>query len=145
MPHVHASAAAEHRSRLVAVFAITVGVFVVELFGGLASNSLALLADAGHMFTDVAAIGLALLAVWFAGRPANDERTYGYLRLEILAAVVNAVLLFLIAFVVLVEGVRRLMAPPEVASGLMLADRHRRARSPTASRSCCSGTRNGTA
>lgn len=121
MPHVHASAAAEHSPRLVAVFAITIGVFVVELIGGLASNSLALLADAGHMFTDVAGIGLALLAVWFAGRPASGERTYGYLRLEILAAVVNAVLLFLIAFVVLVEGVRRLTSPPDVASGLMLA------------------------
>jgi cobalt-zinc-cadmium efflux system protein len=121
MPHVHGSAAAQHRDRLVAVFVITIGVFVVELVGGLVSNSLALMADAGHMFTDVAGIGLTLLAVWFAGRPANDERTFGYLRLEILAAVVNAVLLFVIATLVLVEAWRRLWAPPEVQSGLMLA------------------------
>ena len=121
MPHVHGSAAAQHRDRLVAVFVITFGVFVVELVGGLVSNSLALMADAGHMFTDVAGIGLTLLAVWFASRPANDERTFGYLRLEILAAVVNAVLLFVIATLVLVEAWRRLWAPPEVQSGLMLA------------------------
>jgi len=121
MPHAHVSAAAGHRQRLKAVFLITVAVFFVELIGGFVSNSLALLADAGHMFTDVAGIGLALLAIWFAGRPANQERTYGYLRLEILAAVVNAVLLFGIALYVLFEAWRRLSAPPEVASGLMLA------------------------
>jgi cobalt-zinc-cadmium efflux system protein len=121
MPHSHSSAAAGHRQRLLAVFLITVGVFVVELIGGVASNSLALLADAGHMFTDVAGIGLALLAIWFAGRPASQERTYGYLRLEILAAVVNAVLLFGIAIFVIVGAWRRLADPPEIASGLMLA------------------------
>lgn len=121
MPHTHGTAAAANRDRLVAVFSLTVGVFFVELVGGLVSNSLALLADAGHMFTDVAGIGLALLAIWFAGRPANGGRTFGYLRLEILAAVVNAVLLFGVAAFILFEAWRRLSSPPEIASGLMLA------------------------
>jgi cobalt-zinc-cadmium efflux system protein len=115
------TAAGANRSRLAVVFLMTLGVFVVELIGGLASNSLALLADAGHMFTDVAGIGLALLAIWFAGRPADSGRTFGYLRLEILAAVANALLLFGIAAFVLFEAWRRLSQPPEIASGLMLA------------------------
>ena len=122
MPHAHASSAGEHRQRLFLVFLITVAVFVVEVIGGFASNSLALLADAGHMLTDVVGIGLALLAIWFAGRPAEQEAgTFGYLRLEILAAVVNAVLLFGIAGVILFEAWQRLFSPPEIASGLMLA------------------------
>ena len=121
MPHAHGSAAGEHRNRLAAVFLLTFAVFLIELVGGIASNSLALLADAGHMLTDVAGIGLALLAIWFAQRPASEERTFGYLRLEILAAVINAMLLFGIAAFVLFEAWRRLSEPPEVASGLMLA------------------------
>ena len=121
MPHTHVSAAAVHRDRLTAVFLLTILVFVIELAGGIASNSLALLADAGHMFTDVAGIGLALLAIWFAQRPASQDRTYGYLRLEILAAVINAVLLFGIAGFVLFEAWQRLQSPPVIASGLMLA------------------------
>ena len=68
MPHVHGSAASEHRRRLLAVFLLTIAIFGVELVGGLVSNSLALLADAGHMFTDVAGIGLALLAIWIGSR-----------------------------------------------------------------------------
>ena len=120
MPHAHTSAASANRSRLAVVFSITLVVFVVELVGGFLANSLALLADAGHMFTDVVGIGLALGAIWFAGRPATGDRTFGYLRLEILAAVVNAVLLFGVAAFVLVEAWRRLSEPPEIASGLML-------------------------
>lgn len=120
MPHVH-SAAAGHRKRLVAVFGLTLAILVVEVVGGVASNSLALLADAGHMFTDVFGIGFALAAIWIAGRPATSERTFGFLRLEILAAVANAILLFGVAVFVLYEAWRRLSAPPEVTSGLMLA------------------------
>ena len=119
MPHSHTSSAGANRGRLGAVFAITLVVFLIELAGGFLSNSLALLADAGHMFTDVVGIGLALGAIWFAGRPATGDRTFGYLRLEILAAVINAVLLFGVAAFVLVEAWRRLSEPPEIASGLM--------------------------
>jgi cobalt-zinc-cadmium efflux system protein len=126
MPHDHEhhhapSASAEHRGRLTAVFVITLAVLLVEVVGAVLSGSLALLADAGHVLADGAGIGLALLAIRFAARPATPQRTFGYYRLEILAAVVNAVLLFGVAGFVLVEAWRRLTDPPEVASGLMLA------------------------
>jgi cobalt-zinc-cadmium efflux system protein len=117
----HATATAAHRGRLRAVLAITVAVLVVEVAGAALSGSLALLADAGHVLADGAGIGLALLAIRFVARPASPQRTFGYYRLEILAAVVNAVLLFGVAGFVLVEAWRRLTDPPEVASGLMLA------------------------
>jgi cobalt-zinc-cadmium efflux system protein len=122
MGHDHAgSAAAAHRGRLGVVFAISVVLLAAEVAGALASGSLALLADAGHLLADAAGIGLALLATWFGGRPATPARTFGYLRLEILAAVVNAVVLLLVGVLVLAESARRLLAPPEVSSGLMLA------------------------
>ncbi len=120
MPHVH-SAAAANRGRLVKVFGLTLTIFAVEAIGGYASNSLALLADAGHMLTDVAGIGLALLAIWIGSRPPDPERSFGYQRLEILAAVVNALLLFGVGAFIIVEAVRRLASPPEVESGLMIA------------------------
>jgi cobalt-zinc-cadmium efflux system protein len=122
MPHTHGpSAAAANRHRLVAVLGISFVMLVVETIGGIASNSLALLADAGHMLTDVSGIGLALLAIWFAGRAPTEGRSFGYLRLEIFAAVANAVLLFGVAGFILFEAWQRLSDPPEVASGLMLA------------------------
>jgi cobalt-zinc-cadmium efflux system protein len=121
MPHTHATAAGAHRGRLALVLAITLAVLALEVVGGILSNSLALLADAAHMFTDVTGLVLALAAIWFAGRPADSDRTFGYLRLEILAAVVNAVLLFGVAAFVLYEAWRRLTEPPEITSGLMLA------------------------
>ena len=121
MPHTHGSAAGAHRKRLTIVFFLTLAIFGVEVVGGFASNSLALLADAGHMFTDVAGIGLALLAIWIGSRPADPERTFGYQRLEILAAIVNALLLFGVGAFILFEGIRRLTEPPEVGTGLMLA------------------------
>ena len=120
MAHTHVTPAAASRNRLGIVFGITLAVFVFELVGGIAANSLALIADAGHLLTDVAGIGLTLVAIWFAGRPANRNRSYGLLRLEILAAVVNAMLLFAVAAYVLVEAWRRWNAPPEIESGLML-------------------------
>ncbi len=114
------SAASAAKSRLVAVFVVTLVVMVVQVVGGLASNSLALLADAGHMLTDVVGIGLALGAIWIAGRAPDRSRTFGYLRLEILAAVANAVLLFGVAAFVLFEAWRRLSEPGEIDSGVML-------------------------
>jgi cobalt-zinc-cadmium efflux system protein len=121
MPHSHVTAASAARGRLAAVLAIGLVVLVIEIAGALAANSLALLADAGHLLTDVAGVGLALLAIWFAGRPPTLGRTFGYLRLEIIAAVANAVLLFGVAAIVVIEAIRRIGNPPEVASGLMLA------------------------
>src|ERR1035441_688106 len=114
------SAARIHVRRLLGVLGLSLSVLAVEVVGGLASHSLALLADAGHVFTDAAGISLALLAIWVGSRPASTERTYGYLRLEILAAVTNAVLLFGVAAFILYEAWRRLSAPPQVASQLML-------------------------
>ena len=116
----HGTATGTHRQRLVGVLAITLSIMVVEVIGGLVSGSLALLADAGHMLTDAAGVGLALLAATFAARPATPERTFGYLRFEILAAVVNALLLFGVAGYVLIEAVRRFIEPPEVSTGVML-------------------------
>lgn len=121
MAHAHGSAAAANRGRLAAVLLLSLTILAVEVVGGIAANSLALLADAGHMLTDVAGVGMALLAIWFAGRSPTTGRTFGYLRVEILAAVANAVLLFGVAAFILFEAWRRLSEPPEVASGLMLA------------------------
>jgi cobalt-zinc-cadmium efflux system protein len=118
--HVHSAAVAD-RGRLVLVFGLTLAVFIVQAVGGLLTGSLALIADAGHNFTDVVGIGISLGAIALAMRPASGERTYGFLRLEILAAVANALLLLVVAVYVLVEAWRRLSAPPEIASGAMLA------------------------
>lgn len=100
---------------------LSLSILAIEVVGGLASNSLALLADAAHVFTDAAGIGLALLAIGIGSRPASSDRTYGYLRLEILAAVANAVLLLGVAGFILYVAWLRLSEPPQVASGLMLA------------------------
>jgi cobalt-zinc-cadmium efflux system protein len=121
MPHPYGSPASARRGRLAIVFGISVTIFVVELVGGFLANSLALLADAGHMFTDVAGLGLALAAIHVATRPASPDRTFGYLRLEILAAVVNAVLLFGVSAFILFEAWRRLADPPPVGTPLMFA------------------------
>ena len=121
MAHDRGSAAAAHRGRLAAVLVLSLAILALEVVGGIAANSLALLADAGHMLTDVAGVGMALLAIWFAGRSPTNGRSYGYLRVEILAAVTNAFLLFGVAVFILFEAWRRLSEPPEIASGLMLA------------------------
>jgi cobalt-zinc-cadmium efflux system protein len=100
--------------------ALTGGFLVAEVVGGLVSNSLALLADAGHMLTDAAALGLSLFVAWFSRQPENPRKTYGYLRWEILAAFLNGATLLLISAWILWEAVGRLRAPEQVASGLML-------------------------
>lgn len=93
---------------------------IIEVVGGLLTGSLALLADAGHMLTDVAGIGLSLVAIWFASKPPTATNTYGYVRMEILAALANGVLLLSMATFILYEAYRRLSSPPEVLAGPML-------------------------
>lgn len=115
------SVTAKNRRSLWIVFGLTFTYFVVEVVGGLLTNSLALLADAAHMLTDVGGLGLALFAAWMSAKPATPQRTYGYYRVEILAALANAVVLFLMAFFILFEAYRRFREPPEVASLPMLA------------------------
>lgn len=114
------TATGEHRRRLLAVLSITLTVMLAEVAGGLASGSLALLADAGHMLTDAAGVGAALVAATLATRPTTDARTYGLLRAEIVAALANSLLLGAVAVWVLVEALGRWSSPPEVDSGLML-------------------------
>src|SRR5438477_12189899 len=101
--------------------ALTCLILVVELAGGLISHSLALLADAGHILTDVFALGLAWFAVEQSKRPADKRRSYGYQRVSILAALVNAVALIVIVLAIGFEAVRRLMAPEPVQGGTVIA------------------------
>ena len=114
------SAASRNSKRLLVVFGLTSFYFLVEVVGGLLTKSLALLADAGHMLTDVAGVGLALLAIRFAARPATQARTYGFYRAEILAALTNAVVLVGISLYILYEAYQRFISPPKVDSGAML-------------------------
>ncbi|TFV78246.1 cation transporter [Blastococcus sp. CT_GayMR19] len=120
--HVHgpATAAGGQRRRLALVLGLTLAVLVAEVVGAALTGSLALLADAGHMATDAAGIALALGAVGLAQRPPGGRRTFGWQRLEILAAVANGLLLIAVAVFVLVQAVRRIGNPPEVDSGPML-------------------------
>ena len=119
MTHTH-SAARAHRGRLLIVLGISSTILITEVIVGLAANSLALLADAGHVFADVVGTSLALIAIWLAARPATRERSFGFYRFEILAAVLNSLILFAIAGYVLFEAARRITNTPEVASGPML-------------------------
>jgi cobalt-zinc-cadmium efflux system protein len=114
--HSHVTAGHGQRGRLALVLGISTTILAIEVLGGLLTGSLALLADAGHMFTDAAGVGLSLIAVTLAGRPANARRTFGLQRAEILAAAVNAVLLFAVGAFILVEAVRRIIEPKEIAS-----------------------------
>ncbi|MEN8375142.1 MAG: cation diffusion facilitator family transporter [Gemmatimonadota bacterium] len=116
--HMRAHDVGPGRLRLVLV--LTAGFMVAEVAGGLLSNSLALLADAGHMLTDAGAIALSLFAIRFARLPATDEKTFGYYRLEILAALVNGAALLVIAGFIVVEAWRRIFTPEPIAGGLML-------------------------
>jgi len=104
--------------RLTTIFGLTAVFMVVEAVGGWLSGSLALLADAGHMLTDVGALGLTLLTAWIARRPADQSKTYGYLRWEILAALVNGAVLFGLAGWVVVEAIGRINHPAPIQGGL---------------------------
>lgn len=118
--HAHVHPHGDGVRRLWIALALT-GVFLIaEVVGGFLSNSLALLADAGHMLTDVGALGLSLFVAWFSRRPESDRRTYGYLRLEILAAFVNGATLLLLSAWIMVEAILRLREPEAVSGGLML-------------------------
>jgi cobalt-zinc-cadmium efflux system protein len=105
---------------LTIALALTTTFMVVEVIGGLITGSLALLADAGHMLSDSASLALALFAFWLSGRPATPERSFGYKRGEILAALANGVTLVAISIWIFIEAYRRFQDPPEVLGGWMM-------------------------
>ena len=109
-----------NRRRLVASLLILSIYLVAEIVGGLMANSLALLADAGHMLSDIAALALSAFAMWVSQRPPTAKRTYGYYRAEILAALANAAALLALTVFIFYESYQRFRQPPEVAGGLML-------------------------
>lgn len=115
------SVTAKNRRALWITFGLTSTYLCVEVVGALLTNSLALLADAAHMLTDVGGLGLALFAAWMSAKPATPAKTYGYYRVEILAALTNAVVLFLVSFYILYEAYGRFREPPEVSSLPMMA------------------------
>ncbi len=118
--HAGHAAGGASRARLLAVLALTAVFMVVELVGGWLANSLALIADAGHMLGDVAALGLSVFALWMSRMPATREKTFGYLRIEILAALVNGVTLVVISLAIVWQAWLRFRTPEAVETGLML-------------------------
>lgn len=118
--HSHQPRSSSSVRRLRTALALTFVYMIAEAVGGWLTNSLALIADAGHMLTDVAAMSLTLFAFWFASRPATSKKTYGYYRLEILAAFVNGVALALLSLWVIYEAVQRWQSPPEVKGPQLL-------------------------
>lgn len=114
------TAAAAYRARLRIALGITLSVMVVEIVGGIVSDSLALIADAAHMATDAVGLGMALLAIHFANRPPSVNRTYGYARAEILAALANCLLLLGVGGYVLYEAIQRFMEPADTKGGLTI-------------------------
>jgi cobalt-zinc-cadmium efflux system protein len=120
--HAHAHARAREGSvkALRLTLVLTATFTVVEVVGGIVTGSLALLADAAHMLSDNASLGIALFAAWLARRPAGPSRTFGYRRAEILAALFNGVTLVAISIWIFIEAAERLGDPPEVEAGLML-------------------------
>lgn len=107
------------RGLIIALF-ITTLIMLLEFFGGLFTKSLALLSDSGHMLSDASSMALSLVAIWFASRPPSPNKTYGYFRFEILAALFNGVTLFVIAGFIVKEAIQRFSDPPTVASGTMM-------------------------
>jgi cobalt-zinc-cadmium efflux system protein len=114
------SAAGRHAKRLAWTLALTGSFLAIEVAAGLWTRSLALLADAGHMLTDVAGLAMALVAIRFAAKPPTPAKTYGYYRVEILAALANAVVLLVISVFILYEAYRRFLSPPDVLGVPML-------------------------
>ena len=116
----HAHGRGADRRALATVFVLTTVFMVAEVVGGLVTGSLALLADAGHMLSDAFSLGVALFAVWLAEKPATPNRSFGYKRAEILAALFNGVTLVAISIWIFIEAYQRFREPPEVLGGLML-------------------------
>jgi cobalt-zinc-cadmium efflux system protein len=112
---------ASERGRLWIVLLITITYFVAELAGGFYANSLALLTDAVHMFTDIAALCLSLLTLWISSRPATADKTYGYLRAEILGALFNGLFLWMLVAFIWFEAAQRLSNPPQVLAPAVMA------------------------
>jgi cobalt-zinc-cadmium efflux system protein len=119
--HSHGASADADRGKLRIALALILGFMVAEVATGIVANSLALLSDAAHMLTDAAAIGLSLVAIRLARRPAEGRMTFGFKRVEILSAQANGITLLVLAAIIAIEGVRRLFDPPTVDGGLMLA------------------------
>ncbi|WP_119391014.1 cation diffusion facilitator family transporter [Taklimakanibacter lacteus] len=125
--HLHGAAASsgtaagKHKSRLAWALGLTTSFMLVEVIGGLWTGSLALLADAAHMLTDAGGLALALIAIRFAERPATPQKTYGYVRMEVLSALTNAVVLLLLTAYILYEAYQRFLHPPEILGLPMLA------------------------
>ncbi|MGE7615628.1 MULTISPECIES: cation diffusion facilitator family transporter [unclassified Paenibacillus] len=117
--HHHFDPSGNKKGLMIALI-ITVGIMFLEFFGGLVTNSLALLSDSGHMLNDASSLALSLVAVWFATKPASPNKTYGFHRFEILAALLNGVTLFVVAGFIIVEAYGRFFEPPTVASGSMM-------------------------
>ena len=118
--HAHDHASAGGRKGLLIALTITLFMMIAEIIGGILSNSLALLSDAGHMFTDTLALALSFFAMKFAGMPATEKRTFGFYRLEILAALLNGVTLVVISLYIIYEAYQRIQNPQPVAGTLML-------------------------
>ncbi|ODT12063.1 MAG: cation transporter [Microbacterium sp. SCN 70-18] len=118
--HSHATEDATPRKKLLIAFSITASVFVVEVIGAIITGSLALLVDAAHMLTDVIGLAMAVTAAHLMNRPPSERYTFGLRRAEVLAALAQAALLLGVGLFALVEGIRRLFEPPEIASGSLL-------------------------
>ena len=121
---MHAVLAGDRR-RLAVVLAVTVVYFATELIGGFYANSLALLTDAVHMLTDIAALCLSLLTLWISSRPASSGKTYGYLRAEILGALLNGLFLWVLVVFIWIEAVTRLGNPRPVSNSRRVRSRDR--------------------
>ena len=118
--HSHAVVTEKNSKKLMFALALTVSFLIVEVVAGFITQSLALLSDAAHMFTDAAALAIALAAIKIGQKPADNKRTFGYQRFEILAALFNALMLFLVAIYILYEAYHRLQNPPDIQSIGML-------------------------
>jgi cobalt-zinc-cadmium efflux system protein len=118
--HSHAAQPGQNERPLWIALGLTTAFLIAEIIGGILTNSLALISDAAHMFTDSAALAISLAAIRIGKRPADSSRTFGYYRFEILAAAFNALLLFAVAIYILYEAYQRLHNPPEIQSGTML-------------------------